>query len=124
MISLIICSVFFLRDKELLFDIIGGETSVSDLKGASEALMSGDEINEFHIARIREKNYAFIGKKQFTFFNSKGIAELFQKVNDGVVPRERVLLGLAEAIESVEDSYFDHLAFSERVRSHVSENAR
>lgn len=100
---------------------LGGEASISDLKGASEALMGEDKITDYHLALIRSKNYAFIGGRQFTFFNNRGVADLFENVREGRLSRSDALSEMAIVLESFEGkTYFDHKGFSKRVKKHVS----
>ena len=103
-----------------MFGVLGDEKSISDLKAISEVLMSGSQINKYHLALIRWKGYAKIGGKQFTFLNNKGAADLLEKVVHGELSKKRVLSEFVTVFESRDyESYFDHRRFSQRIRKHL-----
>jgi hypothetical protein len=107
-------------EKNIVLETLGGEASLSDLKGIGEALMAEAEINNYHLALIRARNYAVIGGKQFTFMNNTGVADLFENMRNNKVTRDKLLADTAVAIASFEGkSYFDHAKFSEKVKKHA-----
>ena len=110
-------------EKNFIRATLGKETSISDLKGVSEVFMSGVDFNEYHIAMIRSKNYAFIGDKQFTFLNNEGVAALLEHVNNGTFSKNDALVEMAIAIDSFEGkTYFNHRKFSEKIKKkHLKE---
>ena len=110
-----------MNERNTVLESLPGGASISDLKAVSEILMDRHKVNDYHLALIRDKSYAVVNGKTFSFYNNHGVANLLEGVNKGVFPRKKVLLDVVSVLESFEgDTYFDHKSFAGKVRKHVT----
>ncbi|MCD4740436.1 hypothetical protein K8R43_04585 [archaeon] len=96
--------------------------SISDLKGLSELVMSGEQFTDVHLAMIKDKNHTFIGEKQYAFMDNDSVVELLERVRAGELSKKRLLSDMVEMFECFDgETYFDHKSFSGRIKKHLSQ---